>query len=265
MKPSAPSLILDLLLASNHAQGLSVGELVSACQLFELSDNSVRVSLVRLASEGKVEAVGRGHYRLGPQALDLAQDVATWRDVGSRLRDWAGDWVMVLSANLGRSDRKALRRRERALSLLGFQAWEKGVAIRPHNLAGPLDDLRRRLYGLGLERQAAVMVASDLDESRAATVRALWDTRGLNSTYRHARVQLEDWMAQAHLLPLDLAARESYLLGHQAIRQVVFDPLLPDPLVDGVARQRFFDTVRAFDEAGHAIWQRLFDSRRAAA
>lgn len=265
MKPSASSLILDLLLASNHAQGLSVGELVSACHLFELSDNSARVSLVRLASEGKVEAVGRGRYRLGPQALNLAQDVATWRDVKARVRDWGGDWVMVLSANLGRSDRKALRQRERALSLLGFQEWEKGVAVRPHNLAGSVDDFRRRLYGLGLERQAAIMVVSELDEARVAVVRGLWDARGLNSTYRHTRVKLEDWMAQVHRLPLEAAARESYLLGHQAIRQVVFDPLLPDPLVDGVARQRFFDTVRAFDESGHAIWQRFFDSRRAAA
>lgn len=265
MKLSAPSLILDLLLASHPAQGLSVGELVSACHLFELSDNSARVSLVRLAAEGKVEVVGRGHYRLGPQARDLAQDVSTWRDVGARVREWSGDWVLVLSANLGRSDRKALRRRERALSLLGFQEWEKGVAVRPHNLAGSVDDLRRRLYGLGLERQAAVMVASDLDEARAAVVRGLWDTRSLNSTYRHARVQLDDWMKQSHRLSLDAAARESYLLGHQAIRQVVFDPLLPDPLVDVVARQRFFDTVRTFDEAGHAIWQRFSDSRRAAA
>ncbi|MGE5453091.1 MAG: PaaX family transcriptional regulator C-terminal domain-containing protein [Acidobacteriota bacterium] len=264
-KPSAPSLILDLLLASSPAQGLSVGELVSACQLFDLSDNSVRVSLVRLASEGKVEAVGRGHYRLGPQAWDLAQDVATWRDSGARVRDWSGDWVMVLSANLGRSDRKALRRRERALGLLGFQEWEKGIALRPHNLTGTVDDLRRRLYALGLERQAAVLVASELDEPRAQAARALWDTRRLNSSYRHGRVQLEDWLARSSALPLDTAARECYLLGHQAIRQVIFDPLLPDPLVDGVARQRFFDTVRSFDEAGHAIWQGFFDSRRAAA
>lgn len=265
MKPSTPSLILDLLLAANRGQGLSVGELVAASSLFGLSDNSVRVSLVRLAGEGKVESLARGRYRLGPQAMELAQDVSTWRDVGARVRDWSGDWVLVLSASLGRSDRKALRSRDRALSLLGFQEWEKGVAVRPHNLQASLDDVRRRLYSLGLERQAAVMVASELDEARAAVVRGLWDTRSLNSTYRLERVQLEDWMTQAQHLSLDAAARESYLLGHQAIRQVVFDPLLPDPLVDVVARQRFFDTVRAFDESGHAIWQRFFDSRRAAA
>lgn len=265
MKPVASSLILDLLLAANRSQGLSVGELVAACQLFGLSENSVRVSLVRLAAESKVEAVGRGRYRLGAQALDLAQDVSGWRDAGERVRDWQGDWIMVLSTSLGRSDRKALRRRERALNLLGFAEWERGVAIRPNNLRASLDSIRRRLHGLGLERQAAVMVVSEVDEARAVAMRALWDVRAFNSVYRHTRVQLDDWLAQAHQLSLDVAARECYLLGGQAIRRVVFDPLLPDPLVDVVARQRFFEAVRQFDEAGHVIWQRFFDSQRAAA
>lgn len=264
MKPSAPSLILDLLLASSQSQGLSVAQLVAAGQLFELSDNSIRVSLVRLASEDKVQACGRGQYRLGPQALDLAEAVASWRHVESRLRDWSGDWVLVLSTELGRSDRKALRRRERVLSLLGFQPWERGVAVRPNNL-DTIEQVRRRLYGVGLEHEAAVLVASGLDDAHASVMRGLWDVRTLNSGYRHGRVQLEDWLAHAHQLPLDQAARQSYALGHQAIRQVVFDPLLPDPLVDVVARQRFMASVRAFDEAGHAIWQRFFDSLRAAA
>lgn len=264
MKTSAPSLILDLLLAASQSQGLSVAQLAAAGQLFELSDNSIRVSLVRLVSEDKVQACGRGQYRLGPRALDLAQAVASWRHVESRVRAWSDDWILVLSAELGRSDRKALRRRERALSLLGFQGWQRGVAVRPHNLDA-VESVRRRLYGLGLEREATVLVASDLDEAQAGVVRGLWDVRALNSGYRHGRVQLEDWLAESHHLSLDRAARESYVLGHQAIRQVVFDPLLPDPLVDVIARQRFMAAVRAFDEAGHAIWQRFFDSLRAAA
>lgn len=264
-KPSAPALILDLLLAANHSDGLAVGELVAASHLFGLSENSVRVSLVRLASEDKVESVGRGRYRLGPQAQDLARDVSAWRDVGERTRAWSGDWILVLSSSLGRSDRKALRRRERALNLLGFREWERGAFVRPHNLVQGVDAVRRRLHALGLERQASVFLASEVDESRASVMRGLWDVRALNSTYRRLRVQLEDWLAHSPALSLDVAARESYLLGGQAIRQVVFDPLLPDPLVDVVARARFVDAVRRFDEAGHAIWNRFFESRRAAA
>ena len=47
-------------------------------------------------------------------------------------------------------------------------------------------------------------------------------------------------------------------MGDAAIRQMVFDPLLPDALVDGEARQAFFDTLLAYDEAGQGIWRRLY-------
>ena len=61
-------------------------------------------------------------------------------------------------------------------------------------------------------------------------------------------------MAHAHSLEPEVAARESYLLGNDAIRQLVFDPLLPEPLVDVTERRAFTDTVVAFDQAGHRIW-----------
>lgn len=264
MKLSARSLMLDLLLAASPAdQGLSVSELVAACVLFGLTDNSARVSLVRLAAEDRVEAVGRGRYRLGAQSAELAQDLSTWRGVESRLRPWAGDFVMVLSASLGRSDRQALRRRERALDLLGFKAWEKGVSVRPHNLEDSVDVVRRRLYALGLERQASVMVVSQLDDASVASIRQLWDARALNSVYRLQRAKLDDWLASSHALTPDVATRQVYELGGQAIRQVIFDPLLPEPLVDVVARARFMETVRRFDEAGRLIWRQFFERHRA--
>jgi phenylacetic acid degradation operon negative regulatory protein len=37
----------------------------------------------------------------------------------------------------------------------------------------------------------------------------------------------------------------------------VFDPLLPDPLVDSAERSAFLETVLRYDEAGHAIWRKL--------
>ena len=61
----------------------------------------------------------------------------------------------------------------------------------------------------------------------------------------------------AHALPLERAARESFELGHRAIRQLVFDPWLPAPLVDVAARQRFVAAVSRHDAAGRGIWQRL--------
>jgi phenylacetic acid degradation operon negative regulatory protein len=68
-------------------------------------------------------------------------------------------------------------------------------------------------------------------------------------------VRLERWLANARRLDLDDAARESFLLGDEAIRQIVFDPLLPAPLVDEQARAAFVDAVIRFDAAGQAIWK----------
>ena len=64
-------------------------------------------------------------------------------------------------------------------------------------------------------------------------------------------------MARSPSLQPEAAAREAFLLGHEAIRELVFDPLLPDPLVDVRARRAFTETVLAFDAAGQTLWQRF--------
>lgn len=55
----------------------------------------------------------------------------------------------------------------------------------------------------------------------------------------------------------DEAAGGSYLLGDSAIKRLVFDPLLPEPLVDTACRQRIRDTVRSYEAAGQRAWQSI--------
>jgi phenylacetic acid degradation operon negative regulatory protein len=43
-------------------------------------------------------------------------------------------------------------------------------------------------------------------------------------------------------------------LGNDAIRCLVFDPLLPEPLADVSERRAFVDTVLEFDRVGRLIW-----------
>jgi len=261
MPPNARHLILDLLLAT-RGQALAAREAVAACDLFGIRENNVRVALARLSAEGLIAAAGRGSYQLGPKAQELAGDVASWRTVEQRIRSWSGDYVVIHAGTLGRSDRTALRRRERALAMLGFRELERGLFIRPDNIEDSLTTLRQRLYTLGLEREATVFLAQDFDAPRETAIRQLWDGQALTAAYHLGRRQLEDWMQRADALEPDAAARESFLLGSQAIRQVVFDPLLPEPFVDVQARHDFVETVRHFDRLGHAIWQRLYETRR---
>jgi len=255
MLPTARTLILGLLLASN-GEALSVRDFVAAATLFDIRENNVRVALVRLSGEALIEAEGRGSYRLTASAHDFADEVATWRDAEHRVRPWHGAYLAVHSGSLGRSNRGALRRRQRALQMLGFGELERDLYVRPDNLEGGADAVRRRLYTLGLERAANVFVATEFDSDRAAAIRKLWDSKALNAGYRKQRAQLEAWMVKADVLEPDVAARESFLLGRKAIRDVVFDPLLPAPFVDVEARRAFFETVRRFDQRGQAIWRR---------
>lgn len=257
MAPNPRQLILKLLLAADTGE-LSARDAISGAALFGIRENSVRVALVRLASAGLIEAAGRGSYRLGPNGTGLAADVATWPTAEQRVRAWEEGWVAVHVGSLGRSDRVALRARDRALALLGLRELDRGFFVRPDNLVGGIAGVRERLLKLGLEEDAAVFQARELDPTREKRARALWDGKALTSSYRQTRQQLEKWLARASELEPDVAARESFLLGSEAIRQIVFDPLLPEPLVDRAERQAFVATVLQFDRAGRDIWHRLF-------
>jgi len=258
MPPRPRQLILRLLLGAGGAP-LTARNAVRACALFGIPANGVRVALARLSAAGLVGPVERGAYRLGRKASTLATDVAAWRDAKARTREWSGNWIAVHVGALGRSDRVALRAQGRALGLLGLRELDRGLHVRPDNLAGGVDTVRSRLVRLGLERDAAVFRAGGFDADRERRARALWDGRSLARGYRSTGTRLERWLANARRLDLDAAARESFLLGDEAIRQLVFDPLLPAPLVDEQARAAFVDTVVRFDAAGQAIWKDFLD------
>lgn len=254
-------LILNLLLGSER-QALTAREAVASCGLFGVRESSTRVALARLAVAGLVETAGRGAYRLGPRAKELAGHVATWRDAEHKLCDWKGGWIAVHVGALGRRDRAALRSRERALHLLGLAEFERGLHLRPANLVGGVAGVRARLHSLGLEEGAAAFLAQDFDAAHEQRARTLWDGHDLTRRYRATRRRLDNWLACADTLAPEVAAREAYVLGNDAIRELVFDPLLPAPLVDAAARSAFVDAVVRFDAAGHAIWQRFLATHR---
>jgi phenylacetic acid degradation operon negative regulatory protein len=252
----ARSLILNTLLAAGDT-GQTVRQAIASCGLFGIRENSVRVALVRLAAEGLIESTGRGAYRLGTRGVALARDVATWRTAESRVRAWDGGWIAAHVGALGRSNRAALRSRDRALALLGLRELDPGLYVRPDNLSGGVEIARTRLRRLGLEEAAAIFIATGFDPSREARARGLWDGKALTRNYRATRQKLERWLAGAASLRPDVAAREAFLIGNDAIRTLVFDPLLPAPLVDVDERRALGAAVLRHDEAGRAMWQRL--------
>jgi phenylacetic acid degradation operon negative regulatory protein len=261
--PSAKTLILELLDAACGAP-LPVRAAVVAGSLFDIHENSVRVALVRLAAAGLIESAGRGAYSLAEGARDLAREVASWRDAEQRVRAWQGDYVFVHTGALGRADKRALRQRTRALSLLGLAEAERGLYVRPDNLEGGVERVRERLGALGLEAQAPVFRGGGFSAELEQRVHALWDGKRLSASYTQGRRKLEHWLSRAPRLPPDAAARESFLLGSQAIRQIVFDPLLPPPLVEVEERRSFIAAMRELDREGRHIWRRFFQASQVA-
>ena len=259
MKPTPKRLILNLLTAAD-GQPLSARNAVAACALFGVKENSVRVTLARLSAEGLIEARGRGLYGLTPHAASLAADISDWRRAEQRLCNWQGGWVAVYCGALGRSDRTALRQRERALEMNGLRELEKGIYVRPDNLAGGAPALRERLHTLGLEPEAMVCRLDELDDTRTQHARQLWPVARLEKQYRTMTERLEQWLARSDELEPEVAARESFLIGDAAIRQLVFDPLLPDALIDQRARHAFIESLLRFDAAGHRIWSVLYQA-----
>ncbi|MEX8191602.1 PaaX family transcriptional regulator C-terminal domain-containing protein [Comamonas guangdongensis] len=252
--PGARELLLKLL-ASRKEQALSASEAIRAGALFDIAPNNVRVALNRLLGSELAETTGRGSYRLGSKGLALGHEISAWRHSTERLTAWSGHWIAVLGDVHGRSDRKALRSRDRALSLLGFRELDPGLYIRPDNFSGSAAGVRERLKDLGLAQDIPVFLAQAFDAVREARARTLWDRRLLELAYGQTRRQLEQSLTRLPAMPLEAAAREAWLLGDRAIRQLVFDPLLPEPLVDGGSRQAFIEVLRRYDAAGVRLWE----------
>ncbi|MEW6273382.1 MAG: PaaX family transcriptional regulator C-terminal domain-containing protein, partial [Thermodesulfobacteriota bacterium] len=145
-------------------------------------------------------------------------------------------------------------RGERALAFLGFRELRPGLALRPDNLAGGVAGARERLLELGLERRAEVTGLHALAAETARHAAALWDTAGLRLAYRRTIVELERSERRLATLPREDAMRESFLLGGRAIRQIVFDPRLPDPLVPTHERRALVEATLRYDRAGRACW-----------
>lgn len=258
-KPTAKSLILDLLLAFD-GHPISARQAIAACSIFDISVNNTRVALVRLSAEGLIESAGRAMYRLTEDAHTLADDVASWRTRSQRVRFWEGDYICIQTGKLNRSESKTRRERERALLMLGFRLLNEHLYIRPNNIEDSVDAVRLRAYKIGLEQSALVFRAGDFDTASQKKIASLWSSKDLLNIYQNQIRKMEDWLSRKDKLETEDAAREAFLVGGAAIKHVVFDPFLPEQWIDPKARDRFISLAHEIDRAGQDIWRALWDS-----
>jgi phenylacetic acid degradation operon negative regulatory protein len=252
--PTARSAILDLL-STVRSGSVSVSALVRAGGLLGIEANAVRVGLARLRAQGLVASDSRGRYRLGSGASVISNQVGSWRRIEERVRPWSGTWLAVHTGPLRRTDRRQVRRRERALAFLGFRALDPGLELRPDNLAEPLEATRSRLVALGLDPAALVCQLAGLDETRTTAALRLWDTAALRRGYRETRERLAASMRALATAPREQAMVESFRVGGEGIRQLAYDPLLPEEILPVSERRELVDRMREYDRMGRGFWE----------
>jgi len=253
MRPTPKRLILDLL-STAPTNGMPVAGIIAAGQLFGISGNNIRVTLARLRAGGMVEQDTRGHYRLAARAAAVGKQVIAWRTVEDRVHGWDGGWIGVHTAGVQRSERRAHRHSTRALRFLGFEPLAAGLHLRPDNLVGGVAAVRQHLLDLGLDRKALVFRMHDLDSAAERRARQLWNTAALRDGYRRSLIAVQRSTARLATLPPHAALVESFELGGRVIRQIVLDPLLPEPLVPTDERKALVTAMCSYDRVGRACW-----------
>ncbi len=256
MRPSAKSVILDLL-STLRGGAMPVRALIAAGALFDVAENAMRVELARLGGRGLVERDERGQYRLAARTHAVQSRVVSWSRIEERMGAWSGRWVGVHTGALPRSDRRAGRRRERAFTLLGFRGLDPGLWIRPDNLRGGVDEIRRQLVALELDERAFVFAMADLDPATESRARALWDVAALRASYRATQEALVKSERRLGALAAERAMAETFLLGGRAIRQLVLDPLLPEPILPSAERRALVRALSRYDRIGRECWRRF--------
>ena len=251
----AKKLILNLV--KEAQQPISAQVMVRMAELFSVEANNVRVTLNRLTRQDLLDLTERGVYVLGPAARHLAERQSAWRRTEEKVRPWGGQWITIYTAHLGRRDRKMLRQRQRATQMLGFSEFYQGLLIRPDNLQASLADLTQQLFHLGLESEACVFRADGFNEESEPSPEALWPVTEINARYRENTEEMLSWRSSFENKPLDVAARECFLIGDRVLRDIAYDPLLPEQIVDQQARSEMVATMANFDDLGKSIWREL--------
>ena len=87
-----------------------------------------------------------------------------------------------------------------------------------------------------------------------ARAQSLWDADAIRDLYRGLASDLERSATELPRMDERRAMVESFLLGGEAIRRIVLDPLLPDAIVPTTERDNLVRAMMTYDEVGRRAW-----------
>lgn len=252
-KLSVRRLILELLSAAPESMSASA-QLVRAGEVFDFSANQVRVALSRLVADGLLASPQRGRYQLAGDAQALRAETGRWRHLQEEQVSWQGQWCGLLVETQATEGSTAFRRQSRALELRGLRRWKPGLWVRPDNLTGGLAQLADDVAALGASITGTVQLQPQDDDARQQ-LQALWDTAQLDRQYRQALKTLRAAHKRLSAGATRKNLRDTIEIGGAMIRQLLFDPLLPDAMLSGTHRQALISALEDYDLAGQRVWQ----------
>ena len=254
--PTAKRLILSLL-SQPHMATLSLRQLIAWGELLGQTPAAIRVTAGRLVNEGLLETVGRGVYTIAPKGLALKNKASEWITVIDQLRYWKGGWLCIHTAHLSKTNRGDLRKRQRALRLLGFKEFVDGIWIRPDNLKFNASQMFSKLCILGLDSNALLLRSDVIKHGQARSPLELWDGNALNASYERGVALLQSSEQKLKGEDLRTVTRETFLVGEHIIRQINTDPLLPPDCVDTLKRKKLIQSMKQYSKFCHFKWSQF--------
>lgn len=253
---SARKLILSLMSATS-VRTQSIAEMIRSGELFGIEPRAIRVAVNRLQKQGLLMSEERGIYGPGPEAIRLIERLKSWQSVLDRKTDWDGGWLLALTHHLGRTNRKQLRTRTRALQLNGYRETEFGFWVRPSNLKLELNAHRTEMIAIGVDEAVALVSTAELAFPAAPSWTTLWSSAALNSSYRQAIAAMDDSLETMGQKTRSEVAVEAVLVGQAVIQLINFDPLLPPEFCDTALFEQMVTKMIAYNATGAAAWQDL--------
>ena len=256
-KATPRRVILGLLQVAPR-ESIPIRSLITVGELFGFSDNTIRVTVLRLQRNGTIDSDARGEYRISHSPPAISRFIAGWRLGESRTVPWDGGWIGCF---LPKNQNRHKTKNQKALNLLGFKEGLPKFWIRPNNLSMGFNDLKTVLFHFGLDEKAELFTAHRFSEDLIEKwKRFLWPIRKIRERQLDLVEKLKESIRRIETLPSDHALVETFLLGSRAIHMLLTDPLLPSQIMPNTSRSALTRTMLEYDAAGKEVWRSRFGS-----
>lgn len=244
-----------------------VGSLIRLLVHFQMSDQSVRSTLLRMTRGGwlQVERVnGKSFYSLTPAGKRLLDEGAARIFNPPQPVQWDGKWRLV-AYSIPETQRGKRERLRRELGYLGFGSFTNTLWISAHDLRCQVEQLVDQLELKGnLEFYTA---SHDGFSAPAALVARCWDLQSINAQYAAFIEKYQPRYSACNakrdaLTPSDCFV-QCFMLLHEYRRFPFVDPHLPPGLLPNdwhscQATKLFQDYYARLTDQANAFFESIF-------